>query len=196
MTFWELEVEPEPKEGGENYPPEFSIIDVETWLDWWVCQLDTPCWWIELTAIAGVEDPQKLAHKIWASFLIPKVRSRVFLGQHYITHPAPKCLTQNMFLPDELSYQDVQQQPFLLTVAYGQGLEYWAEKLNLPENPYFHPLARSVIELRERVKEHVMVTKWDVIWGLGRVNLGAASQWPQTSSTSFGRMTITRQPTC
>ena len=33
-----------------------------------------------------------------------------------------------------------------------------------------------------------MFTKWDVIWGLGRVNLGATSQWLQTSSTSFGRM--------
>ena len=54
--------------------------------------------------------------------------------------------------------------------------------------PDFHPLARSVIELRERVKEHIMFTKWDIIWGLGRVNPGATSQWPQTSSTSFGRM--------
>ena len=48
---------------------------------------------------------------------------KVFLGQDYTTSPAPKCLTWNVFLPDELSYQDVQQQPFLLTVAYGQGLQ-------------------------------------------------------------------------
>ena len=93
-----------------------------------------------------------------------------------------------MFLMDELSYQDVQQQPFLLTVAYAQGLQYWAEKLNQPEDPDFCPLVRSVIELRERVKEHVIFTKWDVIQGLGRVNLGATSQWPQTGPTSFGRM--------
>ena len=32
--------------------------------------------------------------------------------------PAPKCLTWNVFLPDEMSYQDMCQQPFLLTVAY------------------------------------------------------------------------------
>ena len=93
-----------------------------------------------------------------------------------------------MFLPDELSYQDVQQQPFLLTVAYAQELQYWAEKLNLPEDPDFCPLARSVIELRERVKEHVIFTKQDIIQGLGRVNPGATSQWPQTSPTSFGRI--------
>ena len=133
----------------------------------------------------GVEDPWKLAQKIWDSFSIPDVRSRVFPGQDYTTPPAPKCLTQNMFLPYEVSYQDVGQQPFLLTVAYAQGLQYWVEKLNLPENPEFHPLARSVIELRERVKEHDVFTKWDVIWGLGRLNLGATGQWPQTNSTGF-----------
>ena len=186
MTLWEPEVELDPKEGGETYPPEPSIADVETWLDWQAHQLDMPCWWRDLMAIPGVEDPWKLIWMIWASFSIPEVRSRVFLGQDYIAPPAPKCFTQNMFLPDELSYQDVQQQPFLLTVAYARGLQYWVENLNLPENPDFCPLARSVIELRERVKKHVMFTKWDFIWGLGRVNLGATSQWPQTNSTGFG----------
>ena len=81
VTFWEPEVEPDPKEGGENYPLKLSIVDVETWLDWQACQLDMPCWWTELTAIPGMEDPWKLTQKIKASFLIPKVRSRVFLGQ-------------------------------------------------------------------------------------------------------------------
>ena len=33
VTFQEQEVELDPKEGGENYPPESSIVDVETWLD-------------------------------------------------------------------------------------------------------------------------------------------------------------------
>ena len=41
VTFWGPEVELDPKEGGENYPPEPSILDVETWLDWQACQLDT-----------------------------------------------------------------------------------------------------------------------------------------------------------
>ena len=82
-------------------------MDFETWLDWQAHQLDMPCWQTELTAIPGVEDPWKLAQKIWASSLIPKVRSRVFPGQDYTTSPAPKCLTWNVFLPDKLSYQDV-----------------------------------------------------------------------------------------
>ena len=98
MTFWELEVEPDPEEGGKNYPAEPSIVDVETGLDWQAHQL---------TAIPGMEDPWKLTLKIQASFSIPEVRSRVFLGQDYTTPPAPKYLTWNVFLPDELSYQDV-----------------------------------------------------------------------------------------
>ena len=62
------------------------------------------------------------------------------------------------------------------------------------KNPDFCPLVGSVIKLTERVKEHVMFTKWDVIQGLGRVNLGATSQWPQTSSTSLGRMDPPQSP--
>ena len=146
-----------------------------------------PCWWTELGAIPGVEDPWKLTQKIWAS-LISEVRSRVFPRQDYTAPPAPKRLTWNVFLPNELSYQDMWQQPFLLTVTYPQGLQYWVEKLNLSESPDFCPLVRSVIELMEKVKEHVMFTKWDIVKGLGRVNLRAMSQWPQTSSSSFSRM--------
>ena len=94
-------------EGKGYYPSEPSIKDVETWLDWQAFQIDMHYWWTELTAIPGVEDPWKLAWKICASFSIPAVRSKVFLGQGYTVPPAPKCLTQNVFLPDELSYQDV-----------------------------------------------------------------------------------------
>ena len=186
MTFQKLEIEPDPEESGESYPPEPSIKDSETWLDWQAHQLDMPCWWMELTAIPGVEDPWKLTQKIWASFSIPVVRSRVLPGQGYTTPPAPKCLTWNIFLPDELSYQDVQQQPFLLTVAYTQGLQYLAEVLNLPVDPDFHPLVRSVLELKEMVNEHVVFSKKDVIWGLGRINLRNMSQRPQTTPTDIG----------
>ena len=144
------------------------------------------CWWTELTAIPEVEDPQKLAQKIQASFSIPAVRSRVYWGQGYTAPPAPKCLTQNVFLRDELSYQDLWQQPFLLTVAYTQGLQYWVQILNPPVDPDFHPLARSVLELKEMVKEHIVFSKKDVIQGLGRIDLGNMSQWPLTTPTNIG----------
>ena len=55
------------------------------------------------------------------------------------------------------------------------------EKLNLLESPDLHPLAGSVLELRETVQEHVTFTNWDVVWGLGVIHLGSTSQWPQTT---------------
>ena len=104
MTFQEPEVKLDPEEGGGDYPPEPSILDVELWLDWQAQKIDTPCWWREFRAIPGVEDLQKLAQKIQASFSIPKVRGKVFTGQNYTAPPAPRCLNWNAFLPNELSY--------------------------------------------------------------------------------------------
>ena len=59
VTFWEPEVEPDPKGGEENYPLEPSILDIEMWLDWQAHQLSTTCWWEEL-----MKDSWKLACKI------------------------------------------------------------------------------------------------------------------------------------
>ena len=158
MTFREPEVELDPEGGAENYPPEPPILDVETWLDWQDQQLSTPTWWVKLEAIPGVKDLQKLACKIQASFSIPEIRMRAIPGQGYTALPAPKCLDRNVFLPDDLSYQDIWQQPVLLMIAYVRGLHYWAEKHNPPESPEFHPLAGGVVELREAVREYVTFT--------------------------------------
>ena len=147
--------------------------------------MDMPYWWMELTASPGVEDPWKLAWKIHASFSIPAVRSKVFPGQGYTATPARRCLIQSVLLPDKLSYQDMQQQPFLLTVAYTQGLQYWVERLNLPADLDFCPLARSVLEQKERVKEHIIFSKQDVLQGLGRIDPGTMSQWPQPTPTDI-----------
>ena len=54
---------------------------------------------------------------------------------------------------------------------------------NLPDSPDFCPLASSVLELRKRVKEHVVLSKQDIIQGLGWINLGNTAWWPQTSVT-------------
>ena len=128
-----------------------------------------PHWWVELTAIPDVENPKRLAWKIHTCFLIPVVRCETFPGQEYTVPPAPKCLTRNMFLPNNLSYQDFWQQPLLLTVAYAQVLQYWMEKFRLPVHPDYHPLAMSVMELMHVVKEHVIFYKWDILQGLGRI---------------------------
>ena len=85
-----------------GYPSEPSIRNYEIWLDLQAHQLDTPHWWMELTAIPEVEDLGRLAWKICTSFLNPVVTYEA---------PVPKCLTRGRFLPDDPSYKDVQWQP-------------------------------------------------------------------------------------
>ena len=106
-----------------------------------------------------MEYPKRLAWKIHASFLILAVRWEASSGQGYTVNPAPKCITRNLFLPNDLSYQDIQQQPLLLTMAYGQVLQYWAEKFRLPGHPDYWPLAMSIMELMQSVKEHFIFYK-------------------------------------
>ena len=133
MTFREPEVELNSEGRVEDHSLEPSVSDVETWLEWQAQQLGTPTWWSELKAILGVNNPQKLARKIRASFYIPEVRMRAFLEEKYTAPPTPKCLNQNAFFPDELAYQDIWQQLNLLMVAYSRGLQYWVENLKHQE---------------------------------------------------------------
>ena len=158
-----------------------SVSEMEKWLEWQAKQLGTPAWWLELKGILGVKDLWKPAHKIRDSFYIPEVRMRASPKQQYMAPPAPKCLNRNTSIPDELSYQDVHQQPSLLMVTYARGLQYWAEKLNPARSPDLCHLAGSVVELRETVWEHVTFNHWDVVQGLGEIHLGSTSQWPQTT---------------
>ena len=76
---------------------------------------------------------------------------RASLEQGYTAPLAPWSLNRRTFLWENLPYQDMQQQPVLLTIAYAQSLQYWAEKYNLPRNPDFHPFAESVRELQQIV---------------------------------------------
>ena len=106
---------------------------------------------------------------------------RAFLEQEYIAPPAPKCLNRNPFLLDELSYQAGWQQLTLLMIAFARGLQYWAEKPNPLRSLDFCPLAGSVVELREMVREHVTLNHRDVVQGLGAIHLGSTGQWPQAT---------------
>ena len=156
-------MEPNSEGGAEDYLLEPPISDVEIWLEWQASRLSTPTWWLELRAIPGVKDMQKLTCKIWASFSIPEARMRAILGQGFTVPPAPKCLDRNAFLLDDLSYQDV---PVLLTITYARGLQYWAEKRNPPESPASCPLVGGVVELREAVREYITPTRmFSRAWG-------------------------------
>ena len=96
--------------------------------------------------------------------------------QQYTMPPAPKCLSRNAFILDELSYQDMHQQPTILMITYARGLQYWAEKFNLPTSPDLCPLVGSIVELREAMQEHITFNHWDVVQGLGAIHLGSMSQ--------------------
>ena len=101
---------------------------------------------------------------------------------------------QECFPPQQFIIPGCAAATFLLPVTYVRELQYWAEHLNLPEGPDFHPLVGSVIELREMVKEHVVFTNWDLLWDLGRAGLRATNQWPQTSSSSGVMLPLGDEP--
>ena len=162
-------------EGG-NPSVEPSVSNLETWLEYQSTQIGTPVWWKELGAILGITDWQKFAWKIQASFYIPEVQSRMFPEEGYSMPPAPLSLNRGVYLPDNLTYQDIRQQPALLTVAYCQCLQNWAEKCNPPRNPDFCPLAESVRELRQAIWEFVNITREDIIWDLKMEEHGGGQQ--------------------
>ena len=140
-----------------------SINDLETWLEYQAKQLGTPMWWGELEAVPGIANLCIFTRKIRASFYVLEVWSRMFLEEGYSMPPAPQSLNREAYLPGRLTYQDVRQQPVLLTVAYCQCHQHWAEKCNLPGNLDFHPLAESVRELRQAICEFMNITWEDVM---------------------------------
>ena len=163
---------------GNDYPPEPSIKNIKIWLDWQVHLMDIPYWWEELIAIPEVEDSKKLAQKIKAYFSIPAVRDEIFLDQGYTVPPAPKYLTRSRFFLDDLTYQDIWQQPLLMMVAYARALQYWVEWANPPVHPDDCPLAMSVIELMQQVRGHITFYKWDVLQNLEKVAQEAGDRDP------------------
>ena len=105
--FLEMPMTSQGMRGRQGYLSEPSIKNYELWLGWWACQLDTPHWWEELTAILEAGDIKTLAQKICTSFDIPVVQCGALRNQNYTAPQAPKCLRRGMFLPDDSSYQDV-----------------------------------------------------------------------------------------
>ena len=152
--------------GRWGYPPEPSIKNYELWMGWWACQLDTPYWWEELTVIPEGGDVKTLAQKICASFDVPAVQCRALRNQDYTVPLAPKCLRRGMFLPNNLSYQDVQLKAQLSMLAYMQVLQYRAEEANPLASGKPHPLAMSV---RWLIKRYTTFSESDIFEGLGNV---------------------------
>ena len=166
VTFNDPKDEKGPAREEVGCSPEPSIGDLDTWLEFQAGQLGTPTWWEELEVIPGIKDWHKFAQKIRASFYIPEVWIKACPEQGFTTPLAPQSLNRSAFLPEKLAYQDVQQQPALLTIAYAWSLQYWVEKNNLQRNPDFHPFAESIRELQQTVREFVTISYQDIMQDL------------------------------
>ena len=106
--------------------------------------------------------------------------------------PAHKCCMRGMFLPNDSSYQDIWQKPLLLTLAYTQALQYWAEEANPPAPSEPHPLVMSVTELRWHVGKYTTFSEHDVFKDLGNAIPEAEDRdtgTPPADSTTSPTMT-------
>ena len=151
MSFHNPENEEVPIKEEADCLTQPSTDDLEMWLEFQAGQLGTPMWWEELGAVPGIQDQHKFTWKIRASFYVPEVQLRVYLEPGYTAPPAPQSLNRSAFHPERFAYQDVRQQPALLTLAYARCLQHWAEKHNLPKNADFCPWAGIVRELWQTV---------------------------------------------
>ena len=104
---------------------------------------------------AGVDDLKKLAHKVLASFCLPKQGSKLYqVKNNHQALPALPCLCWRNFLPPPDSIfacQDIWEIQHEKTVAYAQALQFWVEKVDLPTRGQPHLLAGSTIELQKEV---------------------------------------------
>ena len=67
--------------------------------------------------------------------------------------------------------------------AYCQCLQHWVEKHNLPKSPDCHPIAESVRELSQAMREFINITKGDILEDLEMEGLTGACQ--PSSATIF-----------
>ena len=84
----------------------------------------------------------------------------------YTAPLAPQSLNRCTFHLERLAYQDVRQQPAILTIAYARCLQHWAKKHNPLMNPNYHPWVESVRELWQTVQEYVDIGYQDVMQDL------------------------------
>ena len=129
-----------------------------------------PDWWTDLVAIPNAGDPNKLAHKICASFEVPWVRCEALKDPgDYTVPPAPKCIQRKMFLPvtdSHLSCQDYWLKQLQRTLACAQALQCWAEKANPPVPNEPHHLVMCVYKLRWLMKPYMTFSDCEVFEGL------------------------------
>ena len=103
-------------------PPKPPVKEFWNWVTWKAETYEISSWWRELMAVPGVEDHEKLAQEVQASFWLPKRASELHEVENYHqAPPAPLCLLwKNLLpLPDSIfACQDIQEMQHKKMAAY------------------------------------------------------------------------------
>ena len=158
------------EEGKRVHSPEPPLEELQKWVMWKAETYETPSWWRELMMVPGVEDHERHAQEMWASFWLPKRASELHQMENY--HQAPPvlpCLLQKNLLPlpnSIFACHDIQEVQCEKTVAYAQALQFWAGKADLPTGGKPCLLVGSVKELWEEMRCYLSFTDEDVFKGM------------------------------
>ena len=116
------------EEDRKTSSPEPLVEDLESWVTWRAQMQETPGWWQELAKVPGVNNHEKLAHEVWASFQLPGRTSKWCWVENYHQAPlAPPCLCQKSFLPlpdSKFACQDIGELQGEKMVAYAKALQF------------------------------------------------------------------------
>ena len=155
---------------GKRMPLEPAVLDFAEWVLWKVERCNTPSWWMELSTVPGEDNTRKLARQVRASFGLPRQLQELDAGRATLqAPPAPPCLCWQTFMPPADSIfasQDIREVPREKVVGYARALQYWAEQNDPPTGGEPHLLAKSVLELREKVKWYLTFTDEEVFRGI------------------------------
>ena len=120
------------EEDRKTSSPEPPVEDLESWVTWRAWMHKMPGWWQELTKVPGVDDHEKFACDVWASFQLPQRTSKWHWVENYHqAPPASLCLHQKSFLPlpdPKFACQVIRELQREKTVAYAKALQFWVEK--------------------------------------------------------------------
>ena len=157
------------EEENEGISPEPPISQPAAWVQWKAERCDVPGWWAELSTIQ-LEDIEKLARQVRASFKLPKCMHELDPEEaQFHAPPAPPCLHQWRFMPPIVSAfacWDIWEIPREKMVAYAQALQCLTEQNNPPKKDQPGPLVESMAELRREVGFYLSFMDEEVFWGV------------------------------
>ena len=138
-------------------------------MQWKAEKCDVPEWWAELSTVP-VEDIEKLAQQVRASFKLPKHIHELDPKEAPFHAPlALPCLHRQRFMPPIVSAfvcQDIWEIPREKTVACARALQYLAEQKNPPKKDQPCPLVESIAKLRREVGFYLSFMDEEVFWGV------------------------------